>query len=89
MRSYPDHEHNGYTIAIKVWPAPGNRYQSEYSVHCPSGTAHPLPPGVAVQFHTAHREGRESGASCETEAESRQDAIDRARAWIDVNPIKE
>lgn len=89
MRSYPDHEYNGYTIVIKVWPAIGNRFQSEYSTHLPSHPARPPQPGMAVQFRTVHREGRDGGASCETEAEARQDAIDRARAWIDANPVKE
>ncbi|OIJ40994.1 hypothetical protein [Massilia timonae] len=80
MQQMPEHEYRGYTIVARVWPTPGNRYQSAVTVLSRSPSA---PPGqLAIRYH----EPKERGMSCETAHEADQDALERARFWIDAQP---
>jgi len=88
MQRVPDHEYKGYTITINVWPATGNRYQADFTVLYPEGNLLQLPQGTAIPYTLKHRESREQGANCGTADEAHQDAIDRAYAYIDANPLK-
>jgi hypothetical protein len=88
VRSYPGYKYKNHTIDIKVWPAAGNRYQGSFSILCPHYRTQPVPPGTEAQLSLVHKDSRENGALCETGDDARQDAIDRAHAWIDANPPK-
>lgn len=80
MQRMPDHQYEGSTIVVKVWPASSNRYQSSLSIHRKS------PNSPSTQLALVYQEGRDNGLSCETAEDANQDALERARAWIDANP---
>lgn len=77
MRRMPDHEYKGYTIAVKVWPMIGNRYQSAFSIHRRS------PSAPENQLALQYQEPKELGLSCETAEGSYEEALDRAHNWIE------
>jgi hypothetical protein len=66
-----------YSILARVWPAPGNMYQSSFTIHKSSPA-----PGTQ-QLAQVHEEGREDGMTCATQAEAEHDAWERATFWID------
>jgi len=69
-----------YSILASVWPAPGNRYQSSFTVHKSQ-------PGQGTQqLPQVYEERKEQGMVCETAAEAEHDAWERATFWIDRQP---
>lgn len=78
MRPMPTHEYGGYAIVTNALPAPGNRYYSVFSIHRPS------PNTLVLQAPVVYQEGNSAGITCETAEQAQDDALERARAWIDA-----
>jgi hypothetical protein len=82
MHRMGDYQYKGYTIAVMVWPAINKRYQSAFSIHRTIARLHVVPSIPVDRFALLYREGRELGASCETDQDARTDAFSRAQTWI-------
>jgi len=83
MKTMPVYEYLGYTVVVNAIPDSSNEYSSVFSVH--RGLRHGE--GGIRQLDVVHQEGYDAGVRCATVDEAHQNAADRAREWIDKNPI--
>lgn len=84
MQRMGEYQYKGYTIAVMVWPVINDRYQAAFSIRRTVARLHIVPSIPVDRFALLYREGRELGASCETDQDARMDAINRARTWIKI-----
>jgi len=82
MHRMSDYKYRGFTIAVMVWPVIDNRFQGTFSIHRTVPRLRIVPARPTEGLTLLYREGRERGASCESDQAARTDAIERARAWI-------
>ena len=72
------HQYGKYAIVVRIWPAPGNMYQSSFTIHEPA-------PGPGTQpMAIVHEQGRHSGFTCATADDADLDAMERASTWVDA-----
>lgn len=81
MRTMPSMDYMGYAVAINALPAPNRRHYSVFVIR------RHTPVGLGIQSPVAYQEGVSSGVTCETAELARENAAQRARAWIDSNPV--
>jgi hypothetical protein len=82
MRTMPSLDYMGYAVVVNALPAPGNCYYSVFAIHRHVANS------LAAQKPAACQQGPGAGVICQTADLAYQDAIERARTWIDAHPAR-
>lgn len=82
MQNMPSIDYMGYAVILDSRPAPEGRFYSMFWIHRHTPRFH------GIQMPAVYHEGPEAGITYDTAEIAHQAAADRARAWIDANPVK-